>query len=66
MSKAERKILYGYAVIDGNIFGKTARYILLDQLFISLERRGQGIGQSLFKICCKAARNKRNKSYFNK
>lgn len=51
----EEERLIGYAVIDGKLFGKGARYILLDQLFISLEYRGQGIGSALFRLCCEAA-----------
>lgn len=54
----EEEILIGYAVIDGKFFGEATRYILLDQLFISLEYRGQGIGQRLFELCCKEAKNK--------
>ncbi|MEG0320029.1 MAG: GNAT family N-acetyltransferase [Cellulosilyticaceae bacterium] len=51
----EEERLIGYVVIDGKLFGKAAHYILLDQLFISLEYRGQGVGSALFRLCCEAA-----------
>lgn len=60
----DKDCLIGYAVMDGNIFGNTAHYLLLDQLFISLERRGQGIGRALFNLCCKKAQTQgANKLY---
>ncbi|MGL4335934.1 MAG: GNAT family N-acetyltransferase [Turicibacter sp.] len=43
-------ILVGYAVINSELFGTTANYVLLDQLFISLEYRHQGIGKELFRL----------------
>lgn len=48
--------LVGYAVINGDIFGKYNNYVLLDQLFISLEHRKKGIGKELFRLCCKEAK----------
>ncbi|WP_066714674.1 GNAT family N-acetyltransferase [Clostridium sp. Marseille-P299] len=50
-------ILIGYAVLNAEKFGETAKYILLDQLFISKEERNKGIGKELFKHCCIEARN---------
>lgn len=49
-------ILLGYAVLNAKKFGETARYILLDQLFISKEERNKGIGNELFQYCCIEAR----------
>lgn len=50
--------LIGYGVIEGESFGSGDRYILLDQLFVSLECRGKGIGKTLFQMCCKGAKDK--------
>lgn len=47
--------LVGYAVIDATIFGINERYVLLDQIFISKDYRGQGIGKELFYMCSKQA-----------
>ncbi|WP_315081732.1 GNAT family N-acetyltransferase [uncultured Clostridium sp.] len=49
--------MVGYAVINGDIFGVTAKYILLDQMFISKEYRNMGIGKKLFNECCNAAKD---------
>lgn len=53
----EEDHLIGYAVIDGECFGTTMQYTLLDQLFISLEYRGKGIGKRLFELCCQEAKH---------
>ena len=50
--------LIGFAVIDAELFGTKAQYILLDQLFISLEYRDKGIGKQLFKLCCQDAKKR--------
>lgn len=41
-------ILIGYLVINSNVFGDFAKYVLLDQLFISKNYRNKGIGKKLF------------------
>lgn len=43
--------LVGYAVVNSSLFGETAKYALLDQLFVSKNYRGQGIGKWLFSLC---------------
>ena len=43
--------LLGFATVNRNFFGKKFNYVLLDQLFITLEHRGKGIGKSLFMLC---------------
>ena len=40
--------LIGFCCVNPDIFGEKYRYILLDQIFISLEHRGRGIGKQLF------------------
>lgn len=40
--------LIGFCSVNPDIFGEKYRYVLLDQIFISLEQRGKGIGKQLF------------------
>ena len=40
--------LIGFCTVNPEVFGKTHKYVLLDQIFISLEFRGKGIGKQLF------------------
>ena len=47
--------LIGYATVDKELFGKQEKYILLDQLFVSQNYRGKGIGKALFMMCVKQA-----------
>lgn len=42
--------LIGFATINHEFFGVNYKYILLDQLFITLEHRSKGIGRKLFSI----------------
>lgn len=51
--------LLGFATINCSFFGEKFNYILLDQLFISLESRNKGIGKKLFMICAEEARKLR-------
>lgn len=48
--------LIGFATINRKFFGEKYHYVLLDQLFISLEYRGKGIGKKLFEISADVAR----------
>ncbi len=48
--------LVGYGVIDREILGVRQKYLLLDQLFISKNYRGKGIGKKLFALCCDQAK----------
>jgi len=40
--------LVGFATVNREQFGTKYRYVLLDQLFITLEHRNKGIGKKLF------------------
>jgi len=40
--------LIGLCSVNADVFGKESRYVLLDQLFVSLEHRSKGIGKQLF------------------
>lgn len=53
----DKGLLVGYVVVNGEIFGNSAKYILLDQLFISKNYRNKGIGKRLFGIACKLAKD---------
>ena len=47
--------LLGFVTVNRGFFGKSIKYVLLDQLFISLEHRRKGIGQALFTLATKVA-----------
>ena len=51
----EDDILVGYVTLEGNVFGKKEKYVLLDQLFVSKNCRNKGIGRALFELCAKQA-----------
>lgn len=40
--------LVGFCSVNPTVFGKTHPYVLLDQIFVSLEHRSRGIGKQLF------------------
>ncbi len=48
--------LLGFASINRKPFGEMFDYVLLDQLFITLDYRNQGIGKKLFMKCADIAR----------
>lgn len=48
--------LLGFASINRKFFGKKFNYVLLDQLFITLEHRNKGIGKKLFMLCVDESR----------
>ena len=50
------KRLLGFATINREFFGSRYNYVLLDQIFISLEHRNKRIGRDLFMSCMSAAR----------
>ncbi|WMJ24378.1 GNAT family N-acetyltransferase [Paludicola sp. MB14-C6] len=52
----EGNLLVGYGTVSANFFGRTAKYLLLDQLFLSHGFRGKGIGKALFLLCAKKAK----------
>lgn len=51
-----RQKMIGFVAVKRDFFGETARYVLLDQLFISREARGKGIGRKLFAVAAEAAK----------
>lgn len=44
----ESERLIGFCCVNPDVFGKDYKYVLLDQIFISLEHRAKGIGKQLF------------------
>jgi GNAT superfamily N-acetyltransferase len=48
--------LIGFATINIEHFGVNYKYVLLDQLFVTLESRGKGIGRKLFELSAGAAK----------
>lgn len=52
----ENKKLLGFSTVNNEFFGDSYRYVLLDQLFISLEYRGKGLGKALFMLSVEAAK----------
>jgi GNAT superfamily N-acetyltransferase len=52
---AKNNQLLGFATVNSQLFGEHDQYVLLDQLFITLECRNQGIGKQLFLRSAKAA-----------
>ena len=51
----EDGVLVGFITVNPEVFGDTSRYVLLDQLFISLPHRGKGIGTKLLDYAKEAA-----------
>jgi GNAT superfamily N-acetyltransferase len=48
--------LLGFATVDKEFFGDSSNYVLLDQLFITLEHRNKGIGKKLFMLSAHGAK----------
>lgn len=48
--------LLGFISMNRDFFGVKFNYVLLEQLFISLEYRSKGIGKKLFLLCAEKAR----------
>ena len=48
--------LVGFVSINREFFGEKYHYVLLDQLFITLEYRNKGIGKKLFELSADVAR----------
>jgi len=51
-----RQKMIGFVAVRRNFFGTTARYVLLDQLFITRDARGKGTGRLLFAVAADGAR----------
>lgn len=52
----EHNTLVGFVTVNRDIFGRRFKYVLLDQLYITLEHRGKGIGKKLFMLSVEAAK----------
>ncbi|WP_291579953.1 GNAT family N-acetyltransferase [Clostridium sp. UBA6640] len=48
--------LLGFSTINREFFGEKSNYVLLEQLFITLEHRNKGIGKRLFMLSANVAR----------
>ena len=48
--------LLGFSTINRESFGEKCNYVLLEQLFITLEHRNKGIGKKLFMLSANVAR----------
>lgn len=53
----DNKILIGFASLNREFFGEKYNYVLLDQLFITLEHRNKGLGKNLFMLLVNEAKN---------
>lgn len=51
-----RQKMIGFVAVKREFFGESARYVLLDQLFITREARGKGLGRKLFEAAAEGAR----------
>ena len=51
----EKDCLVGFVTINHSFFGKTARYLLLESMFVSRPYRGSGLGRELFEHCANQA-----------
>lgn len=51
----EEDALVGFITVNPEVFGSTSKYVLLDQLFISLPHREKGIGTKLLEYAKEAA-----------
>ena len=52
----EKDLLIGYGTVNKEFIGKKEPYAVLDQLFVSKNQRGKGIGKTLFLMCAKQAK----------
>ncbi|MNP38458.1 Acetyltransferase (GNAT) family protein [compost metagenome] len=48
--------MLGFATVNPQVFGEKYKYVLLDQLFITLDCRNKGIGKKLFMLSTDEAR----------
>lgn len=53
---SEEKLL-GIATLKKQHFGKSAKYVLLDSMFVTYEKRGLGLGKALFNLCVEKSRD---------
>jgi predicted N-acetyltransferase YhbS len=52
----EKQTLIGFITVNREFFGKMYNYVLLDQLFITLDYRNKGIGKKLFFLSADVAK----------
>ncbi|MRH41555.1 GNAT family N-acetyltransferase [Aquibacillus halophilus] len=52
--KEER--LVGFVTLNSSLFGESAKYVLLDSMFVSNQFRNYGIGKHLFQKCTEKAK----------
>ncbi|MFA9559118.1 GNAT family N-acetyltransferase [Evansella sp. AB-rgal1] len=52
----EEEWLVGFVTLNNDIFGETAKYVLLDSMFVSQQLRNCGIGKQLFQKCTEKAK----------
>lgn len=52
-----RNRLVGFVTVEHEIFGKSAKYVNLEQFQVSEDFRGRGIGRNLFTLACSEAKN---------
>lgn len=48
--------LLGFASLKKQHFGKSAKYVLLDSMFVTYDKRGTGLGKKLFSLCIEKSR----------
>jgi GNAT superfamily N-acetyltransferase len=51
----ENERMIGFVTLNNDFFGETAKYLLLDSMFVSKESRNLGIGRQLFQKCAEKA-----------
>lgn len=49
-------LLVGFATLEANPFGSKEQHVLLEQLYVSKDYRGKGIGRKLIELCKDQAR----------
>lgn len=52
----EEERLVGFITLNSGFFGETAKYLLLDSMFVSKQCRNYGIGKQLFQKCTEKAK----------
>ncbi|MEB1808805.1 MAG: GNAT family N-acetyltransferase [Bacillaceae bacterium] len=48
--------MVGFVTLNDGFFGETAKYVLLDSMFVSRPFRNYGIGKRLFQKCTEKAK----------
>ncbi len=53
---SEEDRLVGFVTLNSEVFGETAKYVLLESMFVSKQFRNYGIGKQLFQKCAEKAK----------